>query len=148
MGEGRRILVAGGGYSGVLAAVRAAKLLRGAGEVVLVNDRDHFVERIRLHEHAVRGRQILWSIPDLLRGSRVTFRRAMVTALDLQRRVVRDVVQDAFIRWQQNSRESVVSAERFLAKTVTRLALDHLALARAPARQVTSRHYGNCSPNP
>jgi RNA polymerase sigma-70 factor (ECF subfamily) len=41
-----------------------------------------------------------------------------------------EVVQDAYVRWQQTSREDVVSAERFLVKTVTRLALDRLALAR------------------
>lgn len=41
-----------------------------------------------------------------------------------------EVVQDAYIRWQQTSRDDVVSAERFLVTTVTRLALDRLSLAR------------------
>ncbi len=74
----QRIVVAGAGYSGVLAAVRAAKLGKGRVDVILVNDRDTFVERVRLHEEAVHDRKVRWRLEDLLRGSRVAFRQSMV----------------------------------------------------------------------
>lgn len=46
-----------------------------------------------------------------------------------------EAVQDAYIRWQQASRDDVLSAEGFLVTTVTRLCLDRLALVRN-AREV------------
>jgi NADH dehydrogenase FAD-containing subunit len=51
-----RVVVVGGGYAGVMAANRLAGRGAGALDVVLVNDRPEFVERIRLHEHAAGGR--------------------------------------------------------------------------------------------
>jgi RNA polymerase sigma-70 factor, ECF subfamily len=41
-----------------------------------------------------------------------------------------DVVQDAWLRWHDSDRESVTDAKAYLAKTVTRLCLDHLKSAR------------------
>jgi RNA polymerase sigma-70 factor (ECF subfamily) len=41
-----------------------------------------------------------------------------------------DMVQDAFLRWVRVDRSDVRSSRDFLAKTVTRLALDHLSSAR------------------
>jgi NADH dehydrogenase FAD-containing subunit len=49
----KRILVVGGGYAGVLAAVRAQRALArqpAPFEVVLLSERDRWVERIRLHQ--------------------------------------------------------------------------------------------------
>jgi NADH dehydrogenase FAD-containing subunit len=51
-----QVVVVGGGYAGVMAANRLAGRSAGALEVVLVNERREFVERIRLHEHAAGGR--------------------------------------------------------------------------------------------
>ncbi|MFP3713065.1 FAD-dependent oxidoreductase [Puerhibacterium sp. TATVAM-FAB25] len=51
-----QVVVVGGGYAGVMAANRLAGRSAGALEVVLVNERPEFVERIRLHEHAAGGR--------------------------------------------------------------------------------------------
>jgi RNA polymerase sigma-70 factor (ECF subfamily) len=42
-----------------------------------------------------------------------------------------DVVQDAFLRWQQADRDAVRRPDAFLSKTVTRLCLDFLKSARA-----------------
>lgn len=83
-----RIVVLGAGYSGLLAAIRAAKLARSWGEVVLVSDQDRFVERVRLHEEAVHGRKIRWPIERLIRGTGVKFRCAMVLAIDPPRSTV------------------------------------------------------------
>jgi RNA polymerase sigma-70 factor (ECF subfamily) len=41
-----------------------------------------------------------------------------------------DVVQDAYLRWHGTDREAVTDAQAYLAKTVTRLCLDHLKSAR------------------
>ncbi|WP_282944038.1 FAD-dependent oxidoreductase [Cellulomonas endometrii] len=64
----QRVVVVGGGYAGVMAANRLAgsegrgsrrsRGPRGAVEVVLVNERDAFVERIRLHEYAAGVRPL------------------------------------------------------------------------------------------
>jgi NADH dehydrogenase len=52
------VVIAGGGYSGVLAANRAQGKLRGRGRVVLIAPGDSLVERIRLHEAAVHGTDV------------------------------------------------------------------------------------------
>jgi NADH:ubiquinone reductase (H+-translocating) len=49
------VLVAGGGYSGVLAANRLQGRLRGAAKVRLISEADSLTERIRLHQVAVHG---------------------------------------------------------------------------------------------
>ncbi|VTR76133.1 FAD-dependent oxidoreductase [Cellulomonas hominis] len=56
----QRVVVVGGGYAGVMAANRLAgsRGPRAAVEVVLVNERDAFVERIRLHEYAAGVRPL------------------------------------------------------------------------------------------
>jgi RNA polymerase sigma-70 factor (ECF subfamily) len=41
-----------------------------------------------------------------------------------------DVVQDAYLRWHDTDRAAVNDAQAYLAKTVTRLCLDHLKSAR------------------
>lgn len=41
-----------------------------------------------------------------------------------------DIVQDAYLRWHDTNREAVADAKAYLAKTVTRLCLDHLKSAR------------------
>jgi NADH dehydrogenase FAD-containing subunit len=57
MNEARKpvVVVAGGGYSGVLAANRVHGQLAGEGRVILVAPAHALTDRIRLHEVAVRG---------------------------------------------------------------------------------------------
>jgi len=52
------VIVAGGGYSGVLAANRVQGRLRGRAKVLLVTPDAALTERIRLHQLAVHGREI------------------------------------------------------------------------------------------
>lgn len=85
----QRVVVIGGGYAGVLAALRAARRLRHAGEVVLVSDRDVLVERIRLHESAARGRDPRRPLAALLRGSGVRLVHGRAEDVDLVGRTVR-----------------------------------------------------------
>lgn len=51
-----RVVVVGGGYAGVLAALRVARQLGAAGLVSLVSSEPDLIERTRLHEAAVTGR--------------------------------------------------------------------------------------------
>ncbi|CCH34383.1 FAD-dependent oxidoreductase [Actinosynnema sp. NPDC047251] len=80
------IVVVGAGYTGLAAAKLAAKWTDA--EVTLVNDRDRFVERVRLHQLAAG--QTLRDLPlaDLLRGTRVRLVVDRVTAIDSQIREV------------------------------------------------------------
>ncbi len=80
------ILVLGGGYAGVLAALRLAN--RGLGaKVTLVNAEAELVERIRHHELGAGSAPPRRSIAALLDGSGVKFVIGRVTALDLVRQV-------------------------------------------------------------
>lgn len=60
------VLVVGGGYAGVLAALRARSRLGRAGRVGLVSDEPDLIERTRLHEAATRGRAIRLPLTELL----------------------------------------------------------------------------------
>jgi NADH dehydrogenase FAD-containing subunit len=77
------ILVLGGGYSGMMAALRlAGKTKRLDTTITLVNALDHFVERPRLHEQATGMALKQRPIAHMLRGSKASFLQGWVTALD------------------------------------------------------------------
>jgi NADH dehydrogenase FAD-containing subunit len=84
----KRLVVIGGGYAGVMAAVRAARRLRGRAQVLLVSDQDALVERIRLHETAAHGRDPRRPLQELLRGTGVVFVHARCDTVDRARREV------------------------------------------------------------
>jgi NADH dehydrogenase FAD-containing subunit len=76
------ILILGGGYGGVLAAIRAARLLRGTGcRIRLVDRGDGLVERIRLHEVAAGRPLRAHTYAQLLRGTGVEHVRGDVVAI-------------------------------------------------------------------
>lgn len=56
--EGRTVVVAGGGYSGVLAANRLRGRLDKRDKVLLVSPSDALLDRIRLHQCAVHGTRV------------------------------------------------------------------------------------------
>lgn len=75
-----RVLILGGGYAGLLTAARLAQ--KGLPlDITLVDSRDRFVERIRLHQLAVGQRVPLRRMTAMLPKS-VTFRQGRVVALD------------------------------------------------------------------
>lgn len=81
-----KILVLGGGYAGMIAALRLAK--RGLGSrVTLVNAVPELVERVRNHELGAGKAPPRRSIASMLRGTGVTFVAGTVNDLDLGRRV-------------------------------------------------------------
>ncbi len=80
------IVVLGAGYSGLIAAKLAAR--RTKGRVTLVNARDTFVERVRMHELASGKTLPPRPIAELLKGTGVEFVVDRVVHIDAERRVV------------------------------------------------------------
>ena len=79
----KNIVVLGGGYGGLMAALRlAGKTKRLDAEIILVNALDQFVERPRLHEQATGTIPKKWSISQHLKGTKVRFMQGWVTAID------------------------------------------------------------------
>ncbi|MFJ9815823.1 NAD(P)/FAD-dependent oxidoreductase [Streptomyces sp. NPDC101151] len=88
-GDGHRVVVLGGGYTGMLAAIRLAHRTRRTGvRVTLVNPTVRFTERLRMHQAATGQGLAVHHIPDLLAGTGVAFVRGRATALDPRTRTV------------------------------------------------------------
>jgi NADH dehydrogenase FAD-containing subunit len=79
-----KILVIGGGYAGLLCALRLAR--RTSAEIVLVEARPFFVERVRLHEDIAGKRRERRSIAEMLAGTGVGLRVGWVSGVDLEAR--------------------------------------------------------------
>ncbi|MFI7132617.1 NAD(P)/FAD-dependent oxidoreductase [Nonomuraea sp. NPDC050153] len=95
-----RILVLGAGYAGMAAAVQlAARVGRRADvRVTLVNPRERFTERLRLHMSATGQQVAELSIPELLEGTGARFVRGWVTAVDVTAKTVR-IDDDRVLRY-------------------------------------------------
>ena len=78
-------MVIGGGYAGVMAANRLTK--RDDIEITLVNSRDHFVERIRLHQLVAGSSEAVVAYADVL-SPRVRLLVGTVSAIDAAARTV------------------------------------------------------------
>ncbi len=81
------VIVAGGGYAGVLAANRLAGKLEAGVRVLLVSLGDTLTDRIRLHERAARGRDVEHALASLLHP-RVERISARVVGVDPGRRAL------------------------------------------------------------
>ncbi|MBF8194235.1 FAD-dependent oxidoreductase [Nonomuraea sp. K274] len=85
-----KILVLGGGYTGVAAAIRTARgTRRTGGKVTLVNASPRFTERLRLHQTAAGESLPDHSLDEVLAGTGVVFVRGRVAELDPGRHEVR-----------------------------------------------------------
>ncbi|MYS08767.1 FAD-dependent oxidoreductase, partial [Streptomyces sp. SID6041] len=84
MSSDHRIVVIGGGYTGVFSAIRLAHRTRRSGgvRIILVNPTTRFVERLRMHQSAAGQELADHRIPDLLAGTGVSFVEGTVTAID------------------------------------------------------------------
>ncbi|MFI7691558.1 NAD(P)/FAD-dependent oxidoreductase [Nonomuraea sp. NPDC049655] len=85
------VLVLGAGYAGMAAAIQLAARTKGRTDVrvTLVNPRERFTERLRMHVVA-SGQQVAeMRIPELLEGTGARFVRGWVTAVDVRARSVR-----------------------------------------------------------
>lgn len=89
MKDNHRILVIGGGYTGMMCAIRLARRTRRLGvAVTLINPSARFIERLRMHQIATGQQLGDFQIPELLAGTGVTFRQAKVTRIDVEARQV------------------------------------------------------------
>ncbi|MBL8740667.1 MAG: FAD-dependent oxidoreductase [Myxococcales bacterium] len=82
------VLVLGAGYAGLLAALRIAGKAGSRARVVLVNDGDHFVERVRLHQVAVGQPVPRRSLEKMTRGTGIDVIQGRATDLDPVRKRV------------------------------------------------------------
>jgi NADH:ubiquinone reductase (H+-translocating) len=81
-GKATEVLVLGGGYAGVVAAIRLSRKTRGANvRITLINGREYFVERIRLHQLAAAQELASHDYTSLLAGTPVRFLQGWVTQL-------------------------------------------------------------------
>lgn len=89
------IIVLGGGYTGVMSAIRLARRTRRAGaRVILVNPSDRFTERLRMHQIATGQQLANYRIPALLEGTGVEFVQGRAIRIDPERREVAVVGAD------------------------------------------------------
>ncbi|GAA2372220.1 NAD(P)/FAD-dependent oxidoreductase [Streptomyces cuspidosporus] len=94
------VVILGAGYAGMSAAVQLAARAerRGGVEVTVVNARERFTERMRLHMTATGQRLAELSVPELLEGTGARFVRGWVTAVDAEARTVR-IDDDRVLRY-------------------------------------------------
>jgi NADH dehydrogenase FAD-containing subunit len=83
-----RVVVLGGGYAGLMAALRLANRGRRRFQILLINASDEFVERIRNHELAASKPPRRRSIPRMLRRTGVIFVHGRAVQLDTTRKIV------------------------------------------------------------
>ncbi|MEU1999062.1 FAD-dependent oxidoreductase [Nocardia gamkensis] len=83
MNTAHRIVILGGGYTGMLAAVRLARRTRALDvRITLVNPSARFTERLRMHQVAAGQELADHQIPALLEGTGVAFVQGWATAID------------------------------------------------------------------
>jgi NADH dehydrogenase FAD-containing subunit len=75
-------VILGGGYAGVIAAIRLARRSRGRARVTLVNASDRFVERIRLHERGAGRVSSARTLTSILGGTGVELVIGCALAVD------------------------------------------------------------------
>ncbi|GAB4336591.1 MAG: FAD-dependent oxidoreductase [Phototrophicales bacterium] len=81
----KHILILGGGYAGMMAALRLTAKLHTHNDdihITLINASDTFTERIRLHQAAVGKPLPQYSIPKMLAKRNIQFIQGWVTAID------------------------------------------------------------------
>lgn len=84
-----KIIILGGGFAGMMAALRLAnRTRRQSVQITLVNTSATFVERTRLHQNATGQTVPAKSLRAMLHGTRVNFVQGKATALDPVRRTV------------------------------------------------------------
>ena len=89
MRKQQKVVIIGGGYTGVLTAIRLARRTRRRVEITLVSPADRFVERLRLHQIAAGQNLHEHRLSDLLAPTGVSLAVGLAEGIDLAGRTVR-----------------------------------------------------------
>jgi NADH dehydrogenase len=120
------IVVLGAGYSGLVAAKLAAR--RTGSPVTLVNARETFVERVRMHQLASGQQLPERSLKDLLAGTGISFITSEIVRIDASRRSVvltdRELEYDVLI-YALGSRADLTSVPGAAEHAYTVADVDH-----------------------
>ncbi|MGV9804075.1 NAD(P)/FAD-dependent oxidoreductase [Micromonospora chersina] len=84
----KQVVVIGAGYTGMLAALGAAKRAKGLVHVTLVNPWERFTERLRMHQIATGQQLAEHRIPDLVAGTGIDFVPGWAAGIDTAARTV------------------------------------------------------------
>lgn len=78
----KQVVVIGAGYTGMLAALGAAKRAKGRVHVTIVNPWERFTERLRMHQVATGQQLAEHRIQDLVAGTGIDFVRGWAAGID------------------------------------------------------------------
>lgn len=96
---GTHVVVLGAGYTGMIAAIRAARRTRRRGvRVSMVNPSSRFTERLRMHQIATGQQLPDLQIPDMLAGTGVELVLGRAQEIDLESRHVTVATEDGQAR--------------------------------------------------
>jgi NADH dehydrogenase len=77
-----RVVILGGGYAGLICALRLARRTRGQVAVTLVSASPWFVDRIRLHQTAAGSEQGRHELAAMVAGTGISLKIGHVTSID------------------------------------------------------------------
>ncbi|QRK09531.1 FAD-dependent oxidoreductase [Archangium violaceum] len=77
-----RVVILGGGYAGLICALRLAQRTRGQVAITLVSASPWFVDRIRLHERAAGAELVKRGLAEMVAGKGITLKIGRVTRID------------------------------------------------------------------
>ncbi len=77
-----RVVILGGGYAGLMCALRLARRARGQVAITLVSARAHFVERIRLHQRAAGQAPVKRELATMVAGTGISLKIGSITRID------------------------------------------------------------------
>ncbi len=77
-----RVVILGGGYAGLMCALRLARRTRGQAAITLVSASPWFVNRIRLHQTAAGFEQVRHELAAMVAGTGITLKIGRVTGID------------------------------------------------------------------
>jgi NADH dehydrogenase FAD-containing subunit len=77
-----RVVILGGGYAGLMCALRLARRARGQVAITLVSASPWFVDRIRLHQRAAGAELVRRELAELVAGTGIALKIGRVTSID------------------------------------------------------------------